>query len=174
MQFLLNSLHTTNGGTSSSDCQCVVHRTFYGRLQSIVTCDKCSNKTTTRDPFLDLSLDVRPQKKKLNGESKTDDSGGLRLEDCLKRFTSKEKLAAAEYTCTKCATQRDAIKQFSVLSLPPVLCIHLKVSKSRRLCLLQLLRPHSAFLMPRTNPPKSRLQSSSLYLSTCSHTRPFT
>jgi len=130
MQFLLNSLHTTNGGASTSDCPCVIHRTFYGRLQSVVTCDKCNNKTITRDPFLDLSLDLRSQnKKKLNGDSKgSEDAAVMRLEDCLTRFVGKEKLPAADYTCRKCAAQRDATKQFSVLSLPPVLCIHLKVS----------------------------------------------
>jgi ubiquitin carboxyl-terminal hydrolase 22/27/51 len=81
------------------------------------------------DPFLDLSLDLRAQaKKKPTGENKgNDDPAVMRLEECLRRFTSDERLPAAEYSCRKCNTQRDATKQFSILGLPPVLCIHLKV-----------------------------------------------
>jgi ubiquitin carboxyl-terminal hydrolase 22/27/51 len=128
MQFILNHLHTANGGTPN-DCQCVIHSTFHGRLQSIVTCDKCNNRTVAVDPFLDLSLDLRAQaKKKLTGDGKAaEDPAVMRLEECLRRFTSDEKLPAAEYSCKKCNAQRDATKQFSILGLPPVLCIHLKV-----------------------------------------------
>lgn len=128
MQFLLNHLHTANGGTQNH-CQCIIHTTFYGALHSVVTCDKCNNRTVAVDPFLDLSLDLRAQvKKKLTGDAKAEDPGPMRLEECLRRFTSEEKLPASEYSCRKCNTQRDATKQFSVLELPPVLCIHLKVS----------------------------------------------
>jgi ubiquitin C-terminal hydrolase len=61
------------------------------------------------------------------------------LKDCLERFTSEEKIPAAVphaesakrkdgYTCSgKCKTPRDAKKHLSMISLPPVLNIHLKV-----------------------------------------------
>jgi ubiquitin carboxyl-terminal hydrolase 22/27/51 len=141
MQFMLNSLHTTNVPTTDSstdspdrNCDCIIHSTFCGKLASTVTCDECKNKTITIEPFMDLSLDLRiavQKKRKLNGaikekESK-DDEGEMKLEECLRRFTFVEKLAREEYTCRKCEKQRDATKQLSVKRLPPVLSIHLKV-----------------------------------------------
>jgi len=133
MQFILNSLHSANGGSTNGDCSCIIHKTFYGKLSSTVTCDKCKNMTTAQDPFMDLSLDLRNQvkKRKLNGESKgaVEENDSMRLEECLRRFTSEEKLAAAEYTCQKCDTPCDATKQLSVKRLPPVLSIHLKVRR---------------------------------------------
>lgn len=129
MQFILHNLHLENGGSAdqSPDCPCVIHRTFYGKLQSTVTCDKCRNVTTALDPFMDLSLDLRNQvkKRKLGGEAP---NTPVKLEDCLGRFTGKEKLAEAEYVCRNCGdTQQNATKQLSVESLPPVLSVHLKV-----------------------------------------------
>lgn len=130
MQFMINALHATNPRPHPDGCRCVMHQMFYGKLQSIVTCDKCNNKTVTRDPFLDLSLEVRSQTKKKAGNDvkNSNEPSIMRLEDCLKRFTGREKLPAADYTCSKCEAQRDATKQFSILQLPPVLCVHLKVS----------------------------------------------
>lgn len=46
------------------DCQCIVHKTFAGVLQSNVTCSMCGNVTTTHDPMLDISLGLRPMEKK--------------------------------------------------------------------------------------------------------------
>jgi ubiquitin carboxyl-terminal hydrolase 22/27/51 len=73
---------------------------------------------------MDLSLDVRNQGKK----RKLDDSheAGLDLRDCLERFTSREKLAAEDYTCHSCNDRQNATKQLSIKQLPPVLPIHLK------------------------------------------------
>jgi ubiquitin carboxyl-terminal hydrolase 22/27/51 len=132
MQFILNSLHSANGGSTDGDCSCIIHKTFYGKLSSTVTCDKCKNITTAQDPFMDLSLDLRHQakKRKLNGEAKNtaEEGDSMLLQECLRRFTNVEHLAAAEYTCQKCDGPCDATKQLSVRSLPPVLSIHLKVS----------------------------------------------
>lgn len=132
MQFILNSLHLENGGTSthSTDCDCIIHKTFYGILQSTVTCDKCRNTTTALDPIMDLSLDLRTQAKKRKASSDdAQQSGAIQLHDCLARFTSKEKLAAADYACQNCdGSQQNATKQLSIKKLPPVLPIHLKVS----------------------------------------------
>ena len=128
MQFILNTLHLQNGGGSDSeDCKCVVHQTFYGKLSSTVTCDKCRNVTTALDPYMDLSLDVRNQVKKRKLDVKSADDLQLDLRDCLERFTSRERLAAAEYTCQVCDSGQNATKQLSIKRLPPVLPIHLKV-----------------------------------------------
>ncbi|KIV99892.1 uncharacterized protein PV09_08555 [Verruconis gallopava] len=158
MQFILNSLHSTHKpgiaegeagdvddelhDNTDTDCDCVIHKTFYGKLQSTVTCNECKNKTTALDPFMDLSLDLKLQAKKrkkdknaqTNGETKDEivvAGGGIsddvmRLEECLARFTGEEKLAKEDYRCVKCDRQRDAVKQLSIRKCPPVLTIHLK------------------------------------------------
>lgn len=81
---------------------------------------------------MDLSLDLKTQtkKKKVNGEAKSAQEGAekMRLEECLGRFTSKEKLSQdTDYICKKCGAQGDATKQLNLKTLPPVLNIHLKV-----------------------------------------------
>ncbi|KAF2738299.1 ubiquitin carboxyl-terminal hydrolase-like protein 22 [Polyplosphaeria fusca] len=128
MQFILNALHTHNGGSSDNenDCKCIVHQSFSGKLSSTVTCDKCKNVTTALDPYMDLSLDVRNQTKKRKTDAGTRDDAGLDLRDCLERFTSREKLAAADYTCQNCEGGQSVTKQLSIKQLPPVLAIHLK------------------------------------------------
>lgn len=166
MQFILNSLHTSSLSTATSsehdrDCDCIIHRTFYGKYSSTVTCDECKNKTNTSEPFMDLSLDLRIQskKRKLNGTAKTNgvngkEDEGLRLEECLARFTSDERLGQDDYKCHKCGKQRDATKQLSIKQLPPVLSIHLKVGLSaaiegRR---EMLIKHNSASPMPKKRP----------------------
>lgn len=127
MQFFLNTLHLTNGGsTDSEDCDCIIHKTFYGKLQSTVTCDKCNNTSTALDPYMDLSLDIRNHKKRKNNAEKGEEAA-LDLRDCLDRFTAKEKLESAQYTCRNCDSPQNAIKQLSIKRLPPVLSVHLKV-----------------------------------------------
>lgn len=138
MQFLLHNLHTESLGESDplkseADCTCVVHKTFYGTLQSTVTCEKCKNTTTANDPVMDLSLDLRSQVKKRKLEKTDGDPAAsqkdMELKDCLERFTGKEKLPNGDYTCQNCkGEQPNATKQLSVLRLPTVLPIHLKVN----------------------------------------------
>ena len=171
MQFILNSLHSANGGSEASPredsqnaaasadssdaptCPCIIHKTFYGRLQSTVTCGKCRNTTTALDPFMDLSLDLRQhggKKRKLNGEhskdkeknlpsaapaaedgeSPPDTHNHMQLAECLRRFTGEERLPPADYSCAKCGGPSEAVKQLSLRRLPPVLSIHLKVRPS--------------------------------------------
>jgi ubiquitin C-terminal hydrolase len=141
MQFMLNSLHATNipitdtsNESPDRNCDCIIHKTFCGKLASTVTCDDCKNKTITIEPFMDLSLDLRiavQKKRKFNGSAKEkegkEEEGEMKLAECLRRFTFVEKLAREEYTCRKCERQRDATKQLSIKRLPPVLSIHLKV-----------------------------------------------
>jgi ubiquitin carboxyl-terminal hydrolase 22/27/51 len=127
MQFMLNTLHLTNGGsTDSEDCKCIVHQTFYGKLSSTVTCDKCKNVTTALDPYMDLSLDIKSQTKKRKANAGTGNEMQLNLRDCLERFTAMEKLESAQYTCRNCDSPQNATKQLSIKRLPAVLSIHLK------------------------------------------------
>ncbi|KAF1956523.1 ubiquitin carboxyl-terminal hydrolase 2 [Byssothecium circinans] len=127
MQFMLNTLHLQNDGSpDSEDCDCIIHQTFSGKLSSTVTCDNCRNTTTALDPYMDLSLDVRNLPKKRKLESGAGADAQLDLRDCLDRFTGREKLGAAEYTCRNCDGGQNATKQLSIKQLPPVLSIHLK------------------------------------------------
>ncbi|KAF1808465.1 cysteine proteinase [Eremomyces bilateralis CBS 781.70] len=131
LQFIFNSLHLENGGTTDhkgDDCSCIMHRSFSGRLQSTVTCDKCKNITTAFDPFMDLSLDLKSQARKRKADvDKFADIVPVDVRECLERFTGKEKLPSGEYTCHKCGgSQQNATKQLSVQRLTPVLTIHLK------------------------------------------------
>ena len=161
MQFFLNTLHLTNGGTANSDdCKCVVHRTFYGKLSSTVTCDKCHNVTTALDPYMDLSLDIRNQGKKRKLNANNGDDTALDLRDCLGRFTAKEKLESAQYTCRNCDSPQNAIKQLSIKRLPPVLSIHLKVFNFSLLETASLTL-HSDSSTQRRNPRRSKPKSTS-------------
>ncbi|KAI9490836.1 hypothetical protein BDB00DRAFT_768242 [Zychaea mexicana] len=64
----LNNIHAgCEGHSLSTNCTCIVHRTFAGLLQSNVTCLKCGNVTSTVDPMLDISLSLRSVDKKKKG-----------------------------------------------------------------------------------------------------------
>lgn len=60
----LNNIHAGCEGHKLSNCDCIIHTTFAGLLQSNVTCLRCRNVTTTCDPMLDISLGLRPVEKK--------------------------------------------------------------------------------------------------------------
>lgn len=107
----LNNIHAGCDGQKLSNCDCIIHTTFAGLLQSNVTCLRCRNVTTTCDPMLDISLGLRPveKKKKLlpNGRRVSLDDlvrskQGNTLLDCLDRYTQPEKLGPNEYSCSKC------------------------------------------------------------------------
>ncbi|KAG0175128.1 hypothetical protein DFQ30_000611 [Apophysomyces sp. BC1015] len=142
----LNHIHAGCKGQSMVDCNCIVHKTFSGLLQSSVTCLRCGNVTTTCDPMLDISLGLRAEKRKKlaaqpakgggKGEEKQTESAppigrrlkqGNTLTDCLDRYTCPEKLGPNDYSCSKCGnTFQEATKQLSVKRLPPVLSFQLK------------------------------------------------
>lgn len=77
----LNLLHSSTPNHKNVDCPCIVHSTFAGQLRSEVKCGKCSNVTTSADPFLDLSLDLRPGKNVMTGLAKENTLAG-----CLARY----------------------------------------------------------------------------------------
>lgn len=131
LQFILNSLHTTNleedeKEEKAEDCNCVIHRAFCGLMRSTVVCSKCKNVTAAVDPFMDLSLDLKsagPKKKKNDPPVAPQ---AVNLTDCLDRFTSPEVLPASDYRCRECDSQQTATKRLALSRLPPVLPIHLK------------------------------------------------
>lgn len=129
LQFLLNQLHNTNKGTDqkTDDCSCIIHRSFYGKLQSDVTCEGCGNVTTAFDPVMDLSLDLRIKDKKKQNVPGAQGAIVQTVQQCLARFTAEERLGVNEYNCSNCSGPREATKQLTIKRLPPVLCIQLKV-----------------------------------------------
>ncbi|KIJ62909.1 hypothetical protein HYDPIDRAFT_93550 [Hydnomerulius pinastri MD-312] len=115
----LNQIHTTCRGSTNISCNCIIHQTFAGQLQSDVTCERCGNVTSTVDPMLDISLEIR-------GIGKGGDSGENTLAGCLRRYTKPEKLGAKEYSCSKCTKAHEAVKRLSIRKLPPVLSFQFK------------------------------------------------
>ncbi|KAF8591122.1 cysteine proteinase [Ramaria rubella] len=115
----LNQIHTTSRGSTNVSCNCIIHSTFSGQLQSDVKCGRCGNITSTIDPLLDISMELKG--KGMEGMSENT------LAACLRRYTHPEKLGPKEYSCSKCGTHsHEATKRLSIRKLPPVLCFQLK------------------------------------------------
>jgi ubiquitin carboxyl-terminal hydrolase 22/27/51 len=87
----LNQIHATSRGSTNVSCNCIIHTTFLGQLQSEVKCEKCGTVTSTVDPMLDISLEVE-------GDKDTEATLG----SCLRRFTKPETLGSKEYSCSRC------------------------------------------------------------------------
>jgi ubiquitin carboxyl-terminal hydrolase 22/27/51 len=53
---LLNAAHASARGSTLLKCNCIVHSTFGGMLQSDMRCPRCNGFSETIDPCLDISL----------------------------------------------------------------------------------------------------------------------
>ncbi|OGM50094.1 ubiquitin carboxyl-terminal hydrolase [Aspergillus bombycis] len=166
-QFLVDKLHSSTDGhheNHEKGCPCFFHKTFYGKLRSSVTCDKCGNVTRTDDPMVDLSLDVQVQAKKraMGGAGA---SSTPTLSGCLESFTSPEKLMAGVYNCSGCGgSAQKATKQLRIKKLPAILCMQLKryehtFSVSEKLE-GRIDFPMSINMLPYTTNPNSRADKS--------------
>lgn len=90
---------------------------FQGQLRSTLVCLHCNHKRVKFDSFMYLTLPVPTGS---NGNNIT-------LDDCLKEFTTEEKLTGDErWYCPKCKEFRDATKKFDLWKLPPILLVCLK------------------------------------------------
>jgi ubiquitin carboxyl-terminal hydrolase 22/27/51 len=69
---LLNAAHASARGSTLLKCNCIVHSTFGGMLQSDVRCPRCNNLSETVDPCLDISLGLARDRQNT-------------LSECLKR-----------------------------------------------------------------------------------------
>lgn len=134
-QFLAEELHERNGdgklleSGSEHSCNCIVHQTFYGKLQSTTTCQACHGVTNQVQSFLDLSLgleNLAQRRKKASSAAKA--GGVLTLQDCLDdEYVKSDK---CEYRCHGCNSTQQARRHTSIKRLPNVLSIQLKVSGS--------------------------------------------
>ncbi|KER28204.1 hypothetical protein T265_04882 [Opisthorchis viverrini] len=97
---------------SGESCDCIVHQVFFGDLESVISYEGCGHSSSTVDPFLDLSLDVIQR-------------GSTSLQACLTSYFRPESIDGL-ILCSQCNVGRPAVKQFSLLHLPNVLCFYLK------------------------------------------------
>lgn len=122
---LLNQFHTDLGGSHFA-CNCPVHSSFTGVLQSDVTCLSCGTVNASFDPFLDISLDILTSANDSNFVFDPNTSS-LTLHECFQLFTHAEKLSSNTYMCSTCNhTYQEATKQLSIRKAPEILTIHLK------------------------------------------------
>ncbi|KAJ3577761.1 hypothetical protein NPX13_g2809 [Xylaria arbuscula] len=128
-QFLAEELHERNGdgkkpeNGSEHSCNCIIHQTFYGKLQNSTTCLNCGSVTNATESFLDLSLGLdNLTRKKSKKEPKGDVS--LTLQDCLdEEYIKSDK---CEYRCRNCNSSQQARRDHNIKLLPNVLSIQLK------------------------------------------------
>lgn len=126
-QFLAEELHERNGDGkkpetgSEHSCNCIIHQTFYGKLQSQTTCQHCGGVTNAVESFLDLSLalDSLAQKR-----GKKTAKNALTLQECLDEEYIK--FDRCEYRCRNCESTQQARRDHSIKLLPNVLSIQLK------------------------------------------------
>lgn len=130
-QFLAEELHERNGdgkrpqSGSEHTCSCIIHQTFYGKMQTTTACQNCGGQTNAVQSFLDLSLGVdtlAQRRAKKTGQKLP----ALTLNDCLdEEYVKSDK---CEYRCHSCASIQQARRYTNIKRLPNVLSIQLKVS----------------------------------------------
>lgn len=81
----LNQIHLTSRGFTNVSCNCIIHSTFAGQLQSDVTCERCGNITSTVDPMLDISLELKGKGGEVSSAENT-------LGACLRRLVPTSNL----------------------------------------------------------------------------------
>ncbi|KAK1753511.1 ubiquitin carboxyl-terminal hydrolase [Echria macrotheca] len=127
-QFLAEELHERNGDGkkpeigSEHSCKCIIHQTFYGKLQSTTTCQHCGGVTNQVQSFLDLSLPLENLAQKKG--KKAVKTASMTLQECLDEEYIKED--KCEYRCHNCSSMQQARRQTSIKLLPNVLSIQLK------------------------------------------------
>lgn len=131
-QFLAEELHERNGDGKKPEigcehsCNCIIHQTFYGKIQSTTTCQHCLGQTNQVQSFLDLSLSLENLAQKKGKKNSAKNQPSLSLQDCLEEeYIKSDK---CEYRCHSCNSTQQARRQTSIKRLPNVLSIQLKVS----------------------------------------------
>jgi len=106
---------------------------FAGQLQSTIKCLTCNHRSSSYDPFLDLSVPIykveSESPKTILGSFKSSlvETNKSTLEKCLGIFTAEEILDGDNmYMCEKCKKKQKSVKQLTVYKYPRVLVIHIK------------------------------------------------
>jgi ubiquitin carboxyl-terminal hydrolase 22/27/51 len=141
-QFLAEELHERNGdgkrpeSGSEHSCNCVIHQTFYGKIQSTTTCQHCGGVTNQVQSFLDLSLPLENLVHKKGKKNVPKVQPALSLQECLEEeYVKSDK---CEYRCHSCEESQQARRHTSIKRLPNVLSIQLKVRFCRSFFFLLL------------------------------------
>jgi ubiquitin carboxyl-terminal hydrolase 22/27/51 len=124
-------VHDNSQETATGDpCNCIVHQTFYGSLQSSTTCQHCGAITTSIQPFLDLNLGLASIARKRagkGGKGGQNQANLLTLQKCLDTEYIQPELC--DYNCHSCSNSEKKGRRISTIKrLPNVLCIQFKVS----------------------------------------------
>jgi len=110
---LRNAGRSTTGSGPLEKPPTLIQNTFQGQLCSSVTCMSCGRVSVTKDPFMDLSLELST-------------SGGS-VHEALAAFTKDEQLGGDNaYKCEHCKRSTSARKRIAVREAPPILVLHLK------------------------------------------------
>ncbi|KAI5925615.1 ubiquitin carboxyl-terminal hydrolase [Camillea tinctor] len=129
-QFLAEELHERNGDGkkpetgSEHSCNCIIHQTFYGKLQRQTTCQACGGVTNAIESFLDLSLGLENLPPKRGSKKSNKVGPSVTLQDCLDEEYIK--FDKCEYRCRNCNSSQQARRDHSIKLLPNVLSIQLK------------------------------------------------
>ena len=115
---VLNEMHNNCGGREEG-CNCIVHQTFGGILQSDVTCTACSKVSSAYDPTLDISIDINSAILRTGAAVPE-----LNLQGCIDGYTAPEMLV--QYNCKSCQSVNQATKRLSFKQLPQVISVQLK------------------------------------------------
>lgn len=150
-QFMAEELHERNGDGkrpeigSEHTCNCIIHQTYYGKLQTSTTCQNCGGVTNQAQSFLDLSVPLenltqkRGKKSLANGDGPARSQTSVTLQECLdEEYIKSDK---CEYRCQNCNSVQQARRQTSIKKLPNVLSIQLKVRCPRPLLIRTPLFP---------------------------------
>ncbi|KAH8653319.1 hypothetical protein BX600DRAFT_386232 [Xylariales sp. PMI_506] len=127
-QFLAEELHERNGDGKKPEtgsehaCNCIIHQTFYGKLQRQTTCQSCGGVTNAVESFLDLSLGLDSLAQKRG--KKASKVSAVTLQECLdEEYIKSDK---CEYRCRNCDSMQQARRDNSIKLLPNTLSIQLK------------------------------------------------
>lgn len=104
--------------SSNQNCNCIIHKTFSGSLESTLKCTVCGESRKIQDPMLDVSLEIQD---KIDNDRISLNN----LHSCFKKYTREEELDVL-YECTNCKKKTKVTKTLRLNKLPPVLSIQLK------------------------------------------------
>eukprot|EP00127_Corallochytrium_limacisporum_P004565 Clim_evm5s168 gene=Clim_evmTU5s168 len=92
---------------------------FQGQYRSVLACQTCGFRSRSFNPYMYLTCPLRR-----DGASAPRD---MHLFDAMELLTTREIVRGDDmWFCPKCKKHRNAVKDLSIWSLPPILLVHLK------------------------------------------------